>query len=245
MCNKVHIFCSECGKDSFLRPRDIRKRKFPRLCNKCSRRGKNSYNWKGGFPNCKKCDKKLTQRHYTFCSSCVPKKGKINPNYKGICDRKCITCSNSISADSQSRCRSCNIKYLRGEKHPRYKGGKDYLYRKNQEYQKDRLKTDVNFKLRKVLRSRLSAVLKGKVKRGSAVRDLGCSIEDLRVFLENQFQSGMTWDNHGKWHIDHIRPLASFDLTDEQDLLKACHYTNLQPLWAKDNLQKSDKWIEE
>jgi desulfoferrodoxin (superoxide reductase-like protein) len=55
----------------------------------------------------------------------------------------------------------------------------------------------------------------------------------------------MTWDNWTTdgWHIDHIKPLASFDLTDRKQLLEACHYTNLQPLWAKDNLIKSDKII--
>ena len=55
----------------------------------------------------------------------------------------------------------------------------------------------------------------------------------------------MSWQNHGEWHIDHIRPLASFDLTDPEERMKAGHYTNLQPLWAKDNLSKGCKYDED
>ena len=64
----------------------------------------------------------------------------------------------------------------------------------------------------------------------------------LKEHIEKQFVDGMSWDNWALdgWHIDHIKPLASFDLTDRQQLLEACHYTNLQPLWAKDYLSKSD-----
>ena len=74
-----------------------------------------------------------------------------------------------------------------------------------------------------------------------------CKIEkrvaELRDYLESKFQPGMTWDNWttNGWHIDHIKPLASFDLTDREQFLRACHYTNLQPLWAIDNLKKGSK----
>jgi hypothetical protein len=57
--------------------------------------------------------------------------------------------------------------------------------------------------------------------------------------MESKFQPGMTWDNRGKeWHIDHIIPLATFNLQDRRQFLVACHYTNLQPLWARDNMVK-------
>lgn len=81
------------------------------------------------------------------------------------------------------------------------------------------------------------------IKSGSPVRDLGCSLEELKTHLEQQFQLGMTWENWSRtgWHIDHIQPLSSFDLTDREQFLKAAHYTNLQPLWAKDNLVKHNK----
>lgn len=74
------------------------------------------------------------------------------------------------------------------------------------------------------------------------MRDLGCTIEELKAHLESLFKPGMTWDNWGHtgdvWHLDHIIPLASFDLTDPEQVKLACHYTNLQPLWATENLQK-------
>lgn len=105
-------------------------------------------------------------------------------------------------------------------------------------YQAERLRIDTEFRLARLLRNRLYCALMGNFKAGSAVRDLGCTIPELRVWLEAKFQTGMTWENQGAWHIDHIVPLAKFDLTDREQLLQACNYTNLQPLWATDNLQK-------
>jgi len=116
---------------------------------------------------------------------------------------------------------------------------------KRKAYNNTRTKTNIQYKLSKALRSRLYNALQGNFKNGSAVRDLGCSIDELKIYLESKFQSGMTWDNWSfeGWHIDHIVPLASFDLTDRKQLLLACHYTNLQPLWAIDNLSKGDSII--
>lgn len=113
-----------------------------------------------------------------------------------------------------------------------------------QEYERERLKTNINYKLGRILRSRLGNVLKRKSKIGSAVKDLGCSIEFLKQYLESKFQPGMSWDNWGinGWHIDHIIPLSKFDLTDREQFLEACHYTNLQPLWSTDNLKKGSKY---
>jgi len=67
------------------------------------------------------------------------------------------------------------------------------------------------------------------------------SIDFLKQYLEERFQSDMTWNNYGEWEIDHIKPLSSFDLTDRDQLLQACHYTNLQPLWAEENARKGDR----
>lgn len=99
------------------------------------------------------------------------------------------------------------------------------------------------FRLRKNLRVRLCAAIKGKQKTGSAVSDLGCSVEELKQYLESRFQPGMTWDNWGVhgWHVDHIKPLNSFNLADRRQLLEACHFSNLQPLWAGENITKGAK----
>lgn len=123
---------------------------------------------------------------------------------------------------------------------------KDYTKKnldKINERNKVRKKTDPSFKVRCNLRSRLSFILKNEKKSDSTEKLLGCTYEEARQHLENQFADGMSWDNYGMygWHIDHIIPCASFDMTDPEQQRKCFHYTNLQPLWAEDNLRKSDK----
>ncbi len=107
-------------------------------------------------------------------------------------------------------------------------------------YIKNRSKTDIQYKLGRSLRSRLWNSMQGTgiSKRGSAVKLLGCSLTVFKEHLESLFLPGMTWDNHGEWHIDHIKPLTAFDLTDTEQLKIVCHYTNMQPLWASDNISK-------
>ena len=117
------------------------------------------------------------------------------------------------------------------------------------EYEKNKKETDALYRLKCSLRNRLGQAIKYNFKSGSAVRDLGCSIEDLKIYLEKQFYSHpktgepMTWENWALdgWHIDHICPLSKVDLTDREQLLKVCHYTNLQPLWFEENLLKGNK----
>ena len=90
------------------------------------------------------------------------------------------------------------------------------------------------------LRTRLNKAISIESKTGSAVGDLGCSIAELKVYLEAKFLPGMTWENRGLkgWHIDHIVPLSAFNLTNPEEFKKACHYTNLQPMWWDENIRK-------
>jgi hypothetical protein len=106
-----------------------------------------------------------------------------------------------------------------------------------------RYRNNLNFKLAHLLRHRLNQALKGDARIGSHVKYLGCTIEEFKNYLESKFLYGMSWDNYGKhgWHVDHIIPISSFDLQNLDELKKACNFTNLQPLWAKDNWSKGNK----
>lgn len=115
--------------------------------------------------------------------------------------------------------------------------GSDSLKEYRRSYFKDRRSSDVDFRIRCNLRTRLHMAAKNG-KSGSAIKDMGCTVGELRAHLEARFAPGMTWDNYGTWHIDHIKPLAKFDLNDHMQLLEACNYKNLQPLWAKENQSK-------
>lgn len=113
------------------------------------------------------------------------------------------------------------------------------------EKRREKMTQNLNFRLGSILRTRLGNALRRQNKAGSrggsAVRDLGCTIPELKTYLEARFAPGMTWDNYGEWHIDHVMPLVKFDLTDPEQVRMACHYTNLQPLWAKDNISKGGR----
>jgi hypothetical protein len=110
-------------------------------------------------------------------------------------------------------------------------------------YETTRRKTDIEFRIASNLRSRTTAAIRYGRKNGSAVRDLGISIPEFKVYIESLFMFGMSWGNYGRegWHLDHIIPLTRFNLTDREQFLKAAHYSNYQPLWAKDNIVKGNR----
>jgi hypothetical protein len=93
-----------------------------------------------------------------------------------------------------------------------------------------------------LLRSRLSMMLRYKWKSGSTLTLLGCSFDDFVIYLESKFEVGMTGENYGTvWHVDHIMPCAIFDLTKPEHQRRCFHFSNLQPLFASDNLRKGAK----
>jgi hypothetical protein len=114
----------------------------------------------------------------------------------------------------------------------------------NKKYLQQARISDKQVALRDNLRSRIRTALKAQnqVKSTKTLELIGCSIEELRKHLENLFTEGMMWQNYGMWHIDHKKPCSLFDLTQESEQKACFHYTNLQPLWAIDNLKKSNKY---
>ena len=106
-------------------------------------------------------------------------------------------------------------------------------------------KTIPHIKIRDNLSSRMKLALKEQnlTKRNTTAELVGCSIKYLKQYLEIKFKPGMTWKNHGRfgWHIDHIRACSRFDLSDPVQQKICFNYKNLQPLWAEDNIRKSNK----
>lgn len=105
-----------------------------------------------------------------------------------------------------------------------------------------RRKNDLQYKISHNLRKRVGDFLRGLSKSKKTMELLGCSFQDFKIHIEKQFKEGMSWENYGPngWHMDHILPCASFDLSKPEEQAKCFHYTNLQPLWAIDNYKKSD-----
>lgn len=138
-----------------------------------------------------------------------------------------------------------NLEKIKKSKKKYYQSNKNKEIKRNTIYANNKKKNDVCFKLSCLMRSRLVTFIKMKTfnKKNKTYDIIGCSPIELKTHLEGLFLDGMSWENHGVdgWHIDHIMPLST--AKTEEDVYKLSHYTNLQPLWAKDNLQKGCKII--
>lgn len=122
---------------------------------------------------------------------------------------------------------------------------RDYMKRRGNKLKCEwqaRKMSGINFKITKNLRGRIYVALKRGIKSDTTMNLLGCSIEDFKVHIEAMFLDGMTWSNMGEWHLDHIRPCATFDLTLAENQRICFHYSNIQPLWGVDNLKKGVKY---
>jgi len=172
--------------------------------------------------------------------------------YKIIKNQKEYTDNHKIEYKKyQKEYRNNNKKEL-NEYHKKYAiEHKEKLRQYKKEYMRNRCNTDIDFKILCNLRGRLSHTLRGNFKLETTMNLVGCSIDQLKQHLESNFKPGMSWNNYGtgkngkgmqEWHIDHIKPCASFDLSNPEEQTKCFHYTNLQPLWAEENLTKNDKY---
>lgn len=171
-------------------------------------------------------------------------------------EKRCPKCENMKPVDGfaknrarhdglDSYCKLCN-KLRQQARHAKNPRSEYFAARRNTDeyrqysrnYKRNREKVDIAYRLRNRLRTRMYVAIQNQQKKGSAVKDLGCSISELMSHIAKQFTGRMSWDNYGEWHIDHIIPLTVFDLTDRAQFLTACHYTNLQPLWGVENIRK-------
>lgn len=202
---------------------------------------------------CVECTKEKSKIYYNNNrKKCIERHLKWkenNPEYHNIYNKKWVSENPDygkeyyhVNSEKQK-----TIKRIWNSNNKEHK--KEYNKRWNKEnpnhhnnYHKNRRLSDTQYKITCNLRSRACKFIKGNIKSGSAVSDLGCSIEDLKLHLESLFTPEMSWENYGSyWHIDHIKPLSKFDLTDREQFLEACNYMNLQPLFWRDNIIKGNK----
>ena len=123
------------------------------------------------------------------------------------------------------------------------KNKKEYIKRVTKK-RDERLKNDIAFKLQFLCRKRLYKAIKAqnKTKLDKTMSLVGCTPNELKAYIESKFDGNMNWENYGSyWHIDHIKPCASFDLSNIEEQQKCFHYTNLQPLEAKENMRKGKR----
>ena len=188
------------------------------------------------------------------CKECGKKQGKKyrenNKDYKKKYREKNLEKCLQQEAESRKRRRENGYfkKYHEDNKEKRniqirehYQNNKEEILAQKKEYKRKKYQTDPEYRLKVLLRNRFKRAIKNNFKSSSVMKLIGCTIQELRDYLEKRFVDGMTWENYGEWHIDHIKPCASFDLSDPKQQQECFHYSNLQPLWGIDNLKKADK----
>lgn len=155
-----------------------------------------------------------------------------------------LSASNQYSAEHKEEQRKRGKEYYQANLVSKRKYARDYgaVHRTQRaayykQYKKQRMQNDPVFRLTENHRRRIRLALTMK-KSIRTMELIGCSVDQLKLHLETKFTPGMTWDNYGKWHVDHIKPCCAFDLTNEVEQRTCFHYSNLQPLWTKDNLSK-------
>lgn len=134
-----------------------------------------------------------------------------------------------------------NLEKEREKRKIYYYKNKEKERQKNDNWRIEKLKSDGFFRMKRRLRERIRDYMKGE-SIGKKTKDIvGLEYEDFKIYISNKFSEGMTWDNYGKWHLDHIIPLC--EAKNVEELIKLNHFTNLQPLWAEDNIKKNRKYV--
>lgn len=140
-----------------------------------------------------------------------------------------------------SKCKLCHGKYSIYTSPKKTEEYREYRRNYHRLYARIRSRKDIQYKLRRITRTRTWNIIKFDVPGGIGEKYIGCTHKELVKHIESQFLEGMSWENWGKWEIDHIKPLLSFDLTSEEELLEASNYKNLRPVWSSENRYRKHK----
>jgi hypothetical protein len=183
----------------------------------------------GLSPSCKECKSKVDLVYTNKNKEKIKKYTELNKERKVEYDRLYRL------ENSEKRRESLNNYYLKN---------KDKLLQKRNESRQKRINEDPLYRFNLSIRSLISKSFKrGKnkfIKNMSSEEILNCSIDHFREYISSMFKDGMSFDNYGKWHLDHIKPVST--AKDEEEMIELNHYTNFQPLWAKENLMKNSKY---
>ena len=201
----------------------------------------------GLYPSCKECSKEYRKENKDKKKEYYKKNKDKIKEYEKEYYKKNKENKKEYYKENKDKINKCHKEYYEKNKDKvvervkeYYKENKDKIIERQNEYVKNRKLSDPLFKMKCNLRTRTSLAFKNKgySKNTKTQEMLGVDWEIAKKHIERQFTKGMNWSNQGDWHIDHIIPLSSANT--EERLKKLCHYTNLQPLWAVDNLIKSD-----
>jgi hypothetical protein len=238
-----------------------------KICKRCKDEkptiefGDNKNNKDGKSVYCKKCElergKEYREKNREKVNQSAKDYRKNNPEkYKEVIEKYLEKNPNMTSTERGKKYRQSeewrekfresrrryyveNIDKEREKTKKYYHNNKEKLRRENNQWKNNKRKTDGFYRMKINLRHRLRDYLIGE-SRGKRTKDIvGLDKVEFKLYIQGKFVDGMSWENYGKWHLDHIKPLCQ--AKDNEDALLLNHYTNLQPLWAEDNLRKNRK----
>jgi hypothetical protein len=212
-----------------------------KICNKCLTQLSLDMFYKhpkgvNGFDSrCKKCHKTIRDLNYSKKRDLILSKCKQyrKTNYKTIKEKRGLL-DKEKKKEYNKTYRQFHNQELNEYSKKYYANNWTKMREYSSNYDKQRLKTDFNFKLKRNIARRILLALKNNSKNGSTMELIGCSIQFFKNYMESKFTEDMSWENHGfrGWHMDHIQPCSFFDLSKPEQQKLCFHYTNLQPLWA-------------
>ena len=212
------IYCKECERLRGIEYRNKNRKKV----------NESSKNWRINNPE----DYKKTIEKY------LEKNSNMTATERGKIYRKDINYREKEKKRRRDHYQS-NIEKERDRAKEYYNLNKEVLRRKSDEWKRKKIKEDGFYRMKKNLRDRIRLYLIGETKSKRTMDIVGVDKVEFKLYIQNKFTEGMSWENYGKWHLDHIIPLCQ--AKDNNEALLLNHYTNLQPLWAEDNLKKNRK----
>jgi hypothetical protein len=197
----------------------------------------------GKYPSCKDC-KKTTDKKYR--ETHLEQRRQTDKKYYQSNSSKIKERSNKWYNENKERHLERMRQYYK-ENYSKIKSTQkkwdDLNKDKIREYFRMKYNTDINHRIKQRINGRLRSCV--KTKKNSSFSYLSCDIEFFKQWIEYQFDDNMSWDNIGKWHFDHVIPCASYDLTDEKQILECYHWSNIRPLWCSENCSKGCKVLKD